>query len=268
VEQRHDDEAAVALADPEAVGVGEGVQVVAAVRVGDALGVAGGAGGVAHRRGVVLVHVLGPVEALRLAADELGVVVHPLDVRHALQRRPGVGVDRAVDDDLADRSQVGEQLRERRGEGVVDDDHLAAAVGGDVDQLLGEQPDVEGVEHRTHRRDGQVGGEVLGVVPHERGDALVTGDPEAAQGVRQLRGLRPEVGEADPAATVRGPRDDLLVGVEGRPVAQELRDQQRCCLHGALHGGERVKQSALSLARAEEPSQTCNAGVSSGGERH
>ena len=155
--------------------------------------------------------------------------------------------------------QVGEQLRERRREGVVDDDDLAAAVGRDVDQLLGEQPDVEGVEYRAHRRDGEVGGQVLGVVPHERGDALVTGDAEAAEGVRQLGGLGAEIGEAEPAATVGGPRHDLLVGVEGGPVAQELRDQQRCCLHGALHAGERVKQCALSVGSRAEPSQTCNA---------
>ena len=100
---------------------------------------------------------------------------------------------------------------------------------------------------------------MLGVVPHERGDPLVTGDAEAAEGVRQLGGLRAEIGVAEPAATVGGPRHDLLVGVQGGPVAQELRDQQRCRLHGALHAGERVKQRALWVGSPAERSQTCNA---------
>ena len=52
-------------------------------------------------------------------------------------------------------------------------------------ELLGEQPDVQGVQHRAHRRDGDVGGQVLGVVPHEGADALVAGDAEAGERVRE-----------------------------------------------------------------------------------
>ena len=55
---------------------------------------------------------------------------------------------------------------------------------GHVDELLGEESDVECVQHRTHRGHGEVGLEVLGVVPHERRDALVTVDAEPAQCVR------------------------------------------------------------------------------------
>ena len=204
VEERHDDEAAVALADAEAVGVG-------AARAGSCCGASTRrpwgcrwcrrCSTSTRRRSRP-----GPRASRRSSGCppmQLGVVVDALDVLDGLQRRAGLGVDRAVDDDVADLGQVGEQLGERRGEGVVDDDDLAAAVVRDVDELLGEEPDVEGVEHRPHRRHGEVGGEVLGVVPHERGDALVTGDAEAAEGVRQLGGLLPELGEAEPAARRR-----------------------------------------------------------------
>ena len=64
----------------------------------------------------------------------------------------------------------------------VDDDDPVLGVADDVDVLLGEQPDVEGVQHRTHRRHGEVRLEVLLVVEHEGRDALVAVDPEARAG--------------------------------------------------------------------------------------
>jgi hypothetical protein len=60
-------------------------------------------------------------------------------------------------------------------------------VGGDVADLIGREPDVQRVQHRAHGRDGQVGLEVLGVVPHERADPLVAVDAKRAQRVRQPR---------------------------------------------------------------------------------
>ena len=74
-----------------------------------------------------------------------------------------------------------QQPGERLGQGVVDDDDAVVGVVGDVDDLRGEQPDVERVEHGTHRRHREVGDEVLGVVPHERADSLVAVDAELAE---------------------------------------------------------------------------------------
>jgi PAS domain S-box-containing protein len=62
---------------------------------------------------------------------------------------------------------------------------LGLGVVRDVDDLLGEQPDVQGVQDCAHRRDGEVGLEVLLVVPHEGADACVALHPQRRQGVRQ-----------------------------------------------------------------------------------
>jgi hypothetical protein len=169
-----------------------------------------------------LVDVLGPVEAGRLVGDELVVVVHALDVLGRPAAPPGLVVDRAVDDDVFDRRQVGQQPAERLGQRVVDDDDPVVGVRRDIDDLRREEPDVEGVQHRAHRRHREIGDEVLGVVPHERRDPLVAGDAQAAQRVRELGGLLADLGEGRCASTLSGPRDDLLLGVDGGAVAQQL----------------------------------------------
>ena len=85
---------------------------------------------------------------------------------------------------VADLRQMREQPGEGPGEGVVDDDDRGPTMVGDIEDLLGEEPDVQRMEHGAHRRDGQIGGEVLGVVPHEGADPLVAGHAERAQCVR------------------------------------------------------------------------------------
>ena len=83
---------------------------------------------------------------------------------------------------------MGQQLAERLGQAVVKDDNSVLGVVGDVDDLLGEEPDVQGVQDGAHGRHGQIGHEMLGVVPHERRDPLVAVDTQAAQGVGELSG--------------------------------------------------------------------------------
>ena len=51
-------------------------------------------------------------------------------------------------------------------------------MAGDVGQLVGVEPEVEGVEHRAEQRDGEVGLEMAVVVPAERGDAVAGADAE------------------------------------------------------------------------------------------
>ena len=77
----------------------------------------------------------------------------------------------------------------------------------DVGELLGEQPDVERVQHGAHRRHREVGLEVLGVVPLERADPLVPGDAQPAQGVGEpgrapARGRRTSGSGAESAVAV------------------------------------------------------------------
>jgi hypothetical protein len=92
VEERDDDEQVVALADREPVLHSRGVEVVAAVRIGDALGVARRSGGVTHR-GRRSRRCLRASRSCGLVGDEGVEVVHALDVLGGLQCRPGLGVD-------------------------------------------------------------------------------------------------------------------------------------------------------------------------------
>ena len=86
----------------------------------------------------------------------------------------------------------------------------------------------------THRRHREIRRQVFGVVPHEGGDPLVAGDPDAPQPVRQLRGVSTEFGVAVLAITVGGGRDDLARSVHAGAVPQNRGDRQRessawCC---------------------------------------
>jgi hypothetical protein len=72
---------------------------------------------------------------------------------------------------------LGEQWDDRR----VDDDHAVLGVIDHIRQLVGEQTNVEGVQHRTHARHGEVGLEMGLVVPHERADAIALLHAQPAQ---------------------------------------------------------------------------------------
>lgn len=95
----------------------------------------------------------------------------------------------ARDDHVLQRRQLGEQRGEERQQGAVDEDDLVVGVLDDPDQLLGGEPEVQGVEDGAHRRDGEVRLHVFRVVPHEGRDPLVPVDAELVmQGVGELGG--------------------------------------------------------------------------------
>ena len=114
-----------------------GVQERRAVRVDDALGVARGAARVAHRRGLVLV---ADVEGdRRRRGQQLLVVVHLLAGRR-LGHLAGAVVHHH---DVAHGLELLEQRPHQLGQRLVDEDDLVLGVVGHVDDLLGEQADVE-----------------------------------------------------------------------------------------------------------------------------
>ena len=216
VGMEHRDDRQHPVVEVEAGGVagahGQRVQPGRPVAVDHALGVAGGATRVAHGGRVTLVD-LGPVEGVRLAGDQV-VVQHDLlagGAEGVEVRRGGVGTGHQ---DVGDGLELRQLLGEQRDERVVDDDDAVLGVVGDVDELVGEEPDVERVEHRSHRRDREVGLEVLGVVPHEGRDPLVAVDPESAQRVRELRRTPADVGVRAPTGAAGGRGDHLGVGVD------------------------------------------------------
>ena len=136
---------------------------------------------------------------------------------------------------MVDGLHLGEVRCQQRHQGRVDDDDLVLGVVGDVDQLVGGQPDVEGVQHRAHGRDGQIGLEVLGVVPHEGADALVAGDAQGAQRIGQPGDTGAQLAVRQPAAAVVGGGHHLGVPVHRRAVAGDRADRQGDVLHGAAH---------------------------------
>ena len=90
-------------------------------------------------------------------------------------RRP-VGV---TDEDVRlDGRELGSHLGQRRQDGRVDQDDPVLPVVHDVGQLLGEQPQVQGVQDGAHRRHGEVGLEVLLGVPQERPDPVALHDSQ------------------------------------------------------------------------------------------
>lgn len=198
--------------------------------VGNTFRITGGARRVTHCGGGTLVD-LGPVELDGLLGDQRFVRMH----LHAVGSVDAVGRV-AGDDDVLDGGELRKLWVEQRQQRRVDDDDLVLGVVRHVDQLLGEESDVEGVQHRAHRRHGQVGLEVFGVVPHEGRHALVAVDAESAQCVCQLCATSSDIGVATTPRAVSGPGHDLGIAVDRAAVAQDLRDLQRCVLHCALHG--------------------------------
>ena len=83
-----------------------------------------------------------------------------------------------------------QQRRQQAEQRAVDEDHLVVGVVDDVRQLLGEQPDVQRVQHTPGARRGEVQLEVAGGVPGERGHPAVGGDAERVEHAAEAAGAR------------------------------------------------------------------------------
>ena len=140
---------------------------------------------------------IGPVELDRLAVEQIVVADHGL-TRGGQRRHVALadGHDRLHRRHL--RQHRGQQRRERH----VHQHNAILGLVGDERDLLAGQPDVQRVQHRAHARCGEVGLEVLLVVPHERRDAIPVRHTQVAQPVSELRHPRPQLAEADVAVPV------------------------------------------------------------------
>ncbi len=232
VEHRHHRQDRVGLAGTDAVcgGHRDGVQPGRAVRVHHALGVARRAARVAHRRGLVLVEAR-PLDRRR-GREQVLVVVQ--------LGRPGLGRLVAATvvghHHVADGLERLEQGPQQPGQGPVDEDDLVLGVVHDVGDLLGEEPDVECVQHPTRARCGEVELQVAGGVPTEGGDAPVCGDAQLVEHPAEAPGpVGPlAVGLALDATGRR--RDHVLLGEQGLGSIEEVVEGERSVLHEPLHG--------------------------------
>jgi hypothetical protein len=189
-----------------------------AVRVDDALGVAGRAARVAHGRGRLLVTV-GERGGIRVG-DQL-LVVHDAVV---LGQLAGAVVHH---DDVLHGGEVLQVRSEQLHQRPVGEDHLVAGVVDDVAQLVGEQADVQRVQHTAGARRGEVELEVAGRVPRERGHAAVVGDPERVERAGKPAGALRPVRIRPPLQPLRRRRHDPLVAVDPLRTVEHVRQGQR-----------------------------------------
>ena len=118
----------------------------------------------------------------------------------------------------------------------VDEDHLVLGVVDDVGELLGEQPDVERVQHPAAARRGEVELEVAGGVPAEGGDPAVgarcRGRRARRRGGGCARPTRRRCARSMPAAVA------VTISLSGKRRSarcEEVRQRERAVLHQALH---------------------------------
>jgi hypothetical protein len=147
----------------------------------------------------------------------VGAVGHDHDVLHGLEVLPHA---------LDDRQQV-----------EVDEDRLVLGVIGDVGDVLGRQPRVDGVQHGADAGDAEIELEVAIGVPGDGAHRIAELDAQPLQRLGHLLGAPQRV---PVAVAVHRPldraRDDLDVGVVPPGEVDDLRDQQRTVLHQAEHG--------------------------------
>src|SRR5262249_1960284 len=104
----------------------------------------------------------------------------------------------------------------------------------DVNDLLGEQANVERVQDRAHRRHGEVGLEMLLRVPRERRDPIAALDAETHERRCELLGALGELRERGATAVVTFERHDLPAREHARAVTDDRADRKRSVLHRAF----------------------------------
>ena len=132
------------------------------------------------------------------------------------------------------RSNVGSSGASSAEQRPIDEDHLVVGVVDDVGELLGEQPDVERVQHSAGARRGEVQLEVAGGVPRERGDTTVGRDAEVVEHAAELAGPRRPLAVGRPLAPGPGRRDDALVRVVLLGPLEDVRDRRAARLASGL----------------------------------
>ena len=245
VEQRHHRQHGVGGIGAERIaGVGhQRMQHVGAVRIQHALGIAGGAGGVAHRGRGILVKGL-PLELAVGFRDP--VLVGDRVLQRGLRHVRLVGEhDVALDA----RQLVGDLFQDRH-EGDVGHHHAVLRMIDDPGDLVREQARIDGMADRADPHDAVPGFQMAPGVPGDGGDAVAELDAVAVQPLRDFQ--RAIVNFGVIGAMNRAfdrPRDDLLRSMISRRVFDNPVAQQRPILHQAKHTHVPPGSSRLSLTR-------------------
>ena len=124
-----------------------------------------------------------------------------------------------------------------RDEVTVDDHHPVTRVVDDVGQLVVRQAQVEGVQHRPHRRHREVRCQVCRRVPAQRRHDVIAADAQPLQRPRKLAGPCGKVGEGPAARRCATELSHSSVGMHSLAVDQHVGDLRIGVLHGAVHRG-------------------------------
>ena len=126
-----------------------------------------------------------------------------------------------------DRSELRRYLGKPLRALTVEEHDLVVRVVRDVDELLGEETNVDRVEHRTQKGHGIVELEVASVVEAEGADAISGPNPHVREGGAELEHPFGEFPVGLPA--FRG--HDLAVGIDGLQTIEDRSDGQGGLLH-------------------------------------
>jgi hypothetical protein len=119
---------------------------------------------------------------------------------------------------------------------AVGEDDLVLGVVGDVGELLGEEPHVEGVQDPAGAGGGEVELQVPLAVPAERPHPAVAADAERVQDPAQPAGALRPLRVRRPGHAPRVVGDDGAVAVVLLDVAEDGVDGQGSVLHEPAHG--------------------------------
>ncbi len=139
----------------------------------------------------------------------------------------------AVDNDVPDGLELGQQLGEAVEQGAVHDHHAVFGMVRHVGELIRKQPDIDRVKYRTHRRYAEVRHHVLGVVPHECADALPLPHTEVGERVGQPGRIRADLSVGRGTHTVRRCGDDPARGEHAAAVVEHPANLERDVHHRA-----------------------------------
>ena len=185
MEERHHDEDRIARSEAERVGRagGEGVQQRRAMAVQHALWIAGRAGGVAERRGRVLVEER-PFVIGRSLRQEIFVGEKPVELRRG-KLRP-----LAKRDPAAHQRQARRELLDQRRKNRIEEHVGVFRVMHDVLDLVGKEPRIDRVQDASRAGHAIVEFEMAPAVPGERRDAVSGARPERVERIRDPLGAR------------------------------------------------------------------------------
>ena len=190
-------------------------------------------GGVERRRAGALVERREVVTVP--AAFEQGLV-GGRELEAVIGRRRGVVV--AHEHKLRHAVEPPADLCDQRDEILVHEDDVVLRVVDGVEDLIGREPHVDGMQHCAHHRDREEAFEIPGRVPVHHRDRRAALDTEGGEPRREAPDASPQLAVAVPAS---GSVDDLARRRDGQRAVQQVVEGERIVV--GLGGDDQIVRS-------------------------